>query len=296
MGDEKIQAATDVAAEVGNELTNQAKNFLHLDEFSRYFTVENLTKVIAAVIALLVMVIVYKIIKKLVNKHAGGKFEPHTVALLNKAIKYVFYVLIVMYVLGLLGINLRAIWGAAGVAGVAIGFAAQTAMSNLISGIFVLSEKTMKIGDFISVAGVSGTVESVGLLSAKIKTLDNQVIRIPNSSVINNNLTNFSAYPIRRFVFDVPVSYETDLAKAIEVMNKLPSRCPTVLSDPAPAVFYDGFESAVMMRVAVWFKGADLIQTKNDVYQAIVKLCDENGITIPYTRYNVAIVSDQTKK
>ena len=135
-----------------------------------------------------------------------------------------FYVIIVMYILSLFGINLKAIWGAAGVAGLAIGFAAQTSVSNLISGVFVLSEKAMKIGDFIQVGDVFGTVDSVGLLSVRVHTLDNQMVRIPNSSVINSNLVNFNHYDIRRFVFDMPISYDSNMEKALEVANSIPGK------------------------------------------------------------------------
>jgi small-conductance mechanosensitive channel len=128
-----------------------------------------------------------------------------------------------MYVLGLFGINLGAIWGAMGIAGVAIGFAAQTTVSNLISGIFIVTEKTMKIGDFIEVDGVAGTVDRVGLLSIKIHTPNNQLIRIPSSSVINAKLKNFSSYEYRRYVFEVSVDYSTDLDKALEVLQSVPA-------------------------------------------------------------------------
>jgi small-conductance mechanosensitive channel len=217
--------------------------------------------------------------------------QPHAKHLVNRTISYVFYILMVMYVLSLFGVNLTAIWGAAGVAGLAIGFAAQTSVSNLISGIFVLIEKALKVGDYISVDGVSGTVDTIGLLSVTVHTLDNQYVRIPNSSIINTNLTNFSHFEKRRFVFEIPISYDSDMETALNALKKVPALCPTVLSDPAPAVFYDGFGDAVNLRLAVWFNRPDLIQTKNDVYINVVKVFKEDGVTIPFTRYDVKIVN-----
>ena len=264
---------------------------LHLDELLAYLTWGNLMKVVVAFISVLVFYVVYRIIKHIIKKQAAPRVEKHTYMLINKFVSYMFYVIIVMYILSLFGINLKAIWGAAGVAGLAIGFAAQTSVSNLISGVFVLSEKAMKIGDFIQVGDVFGTVDSVGLLSVRVHTLDNQMVRIPNSSVINSNLVNFNHYDIRRFVFDMPISYDSNMEKALEVANSIPGKCPVVLQNPAPCVYFDGFGDAINIKIAVWFNCSDLINAKNQMYAAIVNTCREQGIEIPYTHYDVKILN-----
>ena len=277
-------------------VAEQTKTMLHLDELAQYFTWANLMKVVTSVVAILIFFLVYRLIKRAIKSKAVNKFEKHTVTIINKIVSYAFYILIGMYILSLFGINLSAIWGAAGVAGLAIGFAAQTTVSNLISGIFVLSEKAMKIGDFISVSGVSGIVDNVGLLSVKIHTLDNQMVRIPNSSIINSNLMNYNHFKLRRLVFEIPISYDSDMTRALEAINKVPGMCPTVLQDPAPCAFYEGFGNAVNLRLAVWFKGEDLIQTKNDVYINTVKVFNEYGdVSIPFTRYDIKIIEDDKK-
>ena len=273
------------------EVAVQTKTMLHLDELLAYLTWGNLMKVVVAFISVLVFYVAYRIIKHIIKKQAAPRVEKHTYMLINKFVSYVFYVIIVMYILSLFGINLKAIWGAAGVAGLAIGFAAQTSVSNLISGIFVLSEKAMKVGDFIQVGDVFGTVDSVGLLSVRVHTLDNQMVRIPNSSVINSNLVNFNHYDIRRFVFDMPVSYDSNMEKALEVANSIPGKCPVVLQNPAPCVYFDGFGDAINIKIAVWFNCSDLINAKNQMYAAIVNTCREQGIEIPYTHYDVKILN-----
>ena len=105
---------------------------------------------------------------------------------LAKILKYSFFVLAVIYVLGIFNIKITALLGAAGIAGVAIGFAAQTSFSNIISGFFILSEKSLKIGDYITIKDVSGTVDSIDMLSVKIKTPDNQMVRVPNETIIKD--------------------------------------------------------------------------------------------------------------
>ena len=296
MEEEVSTGAGDVVVQAGKEMVEQTKTMLHLDELKKYLTWGNMMKVIVGIVTILIFYIAYRLIKRFVLKKATQKLQPHAKHMVNKIVSYVFYVLLIMYILSLFGVNLSALWGAAGVAGLAIGFAAQTSVSNLISGVFVLAEKALKVGDFISVGGVSGTVDNIGLLSVTVHTLDNQYVRIPNSSIINSNLTNFSHFPTRRLVFEIPISYDSDMQTALDALKKVPPLCPTVLTDPAPAVFYEGFGDAVNLRLAVWFKGSDLVQTKNDVYMNVVKVFNEDGVTIPFTRYDVKLVNDDSSK
>jgi len=284
----------DAGQNVAHGVAEQTRTMLHYDEFKQYLTWGNLMKVITSVIAIVIFYIAYRVIKSLVLKHGKTKFQPHTQMIIGKMITYAFWIIIAMYVLSLFGIKLSAIWGAAGIAGLAIGFAAQTSVSNVISGLFVLSEKSLRVGDFISVAGQSGVVDSVGLLSVKIHTLDNQVIRIPNSSIINDSLENFSSNEQRRLVFEVPIDYECDLQKAIDTISRVPALCKHVLKTPEPAVFYDGFGDCGMnLKLAVWLKGSDVASVKNEVYIAIMKVCDEDKIEIPYTRYDIKLVGKE---
>lgn len=287
------ESITQEIASAGEEFVEQTKNFWRIDEISKYFTWGNLFKIIISIISIIIFYFVYRLIKRLVSKTANAKLGKHSSLILTKAVSYVFYVLICMYVLSLFGVNLKAIWGAAGVAGLAIGFAAQTSVSNLISGLFVLGERTMKIGDFIQVGDVSGTIDIIGLLSVKIHTLDNQLIRIPNSSIISSNLVNFSHYSTRRFVFEIPVSYNSDMDKALQAISKVPSQCSCILEEPAPSVYYDGFNSGLTIKLAVWFNSSDLITVKNQVYTNIINVCREDKIEIPYEHFDITIVENK---
>ncbi|MCQ2573476.1 MAG: mechanosensitive ion channel family protein [Treponema sp.] len=256
-----------------------------LSWLKQYCTWDNLIKLIFSAVVVLVLWIVYKLIIRAIKKVPETKVSTHKTMLLTTLVKYIFYVLVVMFVLSRFGVKLSAIWGAAGIAGVAIGFAAQTSVSNIISGVFVLTEGTIKIGDFISVGDVSGVVDNVNLLSVHIHTLDNQLVRIPNSNIINSNLTNFSFHAKRRFVFNVSIAYENDMEQALETLKKAPGLCPTVLQEPAPVVLFDGFgDSGIKMTVAVWFNSSDLAATKNAMFIAIKKVFDEAGIEIPYNK------------
>ena len=287
---ELLHEVTEAAVVAVNETVGQFSSQF-VDFVKTLLTWKNAFRLIGALFVFFLMWLAFKLIKHFVKKVSAGKIQQQYVLVITKTISYVFYALVVMYVLSLFGVKLGAIWGAAGIAGVAVGFAAQTSVSNLISGLFVLGEKAMKVGDFIEVGGVSGTVDSVGLLSVKVHTLNNQMVRIPNSSIINSNFQNNSFFEVRRFSFELSVDYATDMNVALQALSSVPELCPSVLKEPAPAVWYNGFgESGINIVLAVWFNSSDLVKMKNEVYIAIKKVFDEKGINIPFNRLDVSMV------
>lgn len=281
IGEAASQAADDVLWSKTTSFINWIKSLI---------TWENLFKLLGTVFIIFVMWIIFRLIAKAIRRVPETKLPAQRTAVIIRFLKYIFYIIVVLYVLGLFGINLKAIWGAAGIAGVAIGFAAQTSVSNLISGLFVLTEGSIHVGDTIIVGNVTGIVDEVKLLSIRVHTYDNQMVRIPNSTIINSNLTNNSYHNKRRLTLNVGVDYSTDMKLALETLKKAPELCPTVLKDPAPAVWFDGFaDSSINLVVAVWFKPADFLQTKNDLYIAIKKVLDEANISIPFNQLDVMI-------
>lgn len=263
----------------------------------QYMTVPFLVELLGTVFIILVIYVLYRICRSMVKKIPPRKLKKQYSQLIQKGLKYLFYVCTAMYVLGLFGIHFSAIWGAAGVAGIAIGFAAQTSVSNIISGLFVLSEHTMQVGDLITISDITGVVDSTGLLSVKIHTPDNQLVRVPNSTIINNNLINTSFYPQRRMTIGVSVSYNTDMKIALETLCKAPEYCPSVLKDPAPSAWFNGFgDSGINLVLAIWFKTDDFLQTKNDAFIAIKKVYDDAKIEIPYNKLFVKVLNDGNAK
>lgn len=288
----------DAAKEIGTSVANEVTSFIHMDDLKAYWNLKNLIKIITIAISILIFWIVYRLIRHFVCKAASIKFEVNSVKMISKIISYVFYVIIIVYVLGLFGIKLTAIWGAMGIAGVAVGFAAQTTVSNLISGVFIVTERTLKIGDFIEVDGVSGTVDKVSLLSIIVHTPDNQLIRIPSSAIINTKLKNYSTYDYRRYGFEVSVDYATDLEKAVEVLKGVPERCSLVVKDNpdyAPKVLLTScLDSGIGMTLIVWCERANFFDMKTEVCLNVVNAFRENGINIPYNRMDVSILTENT--
>ncbi|MCR5253654.1 MAG: mechanosensitive ion channel family protein, partial [Treponema sp.] len=171
------------------ELSIIKQDFLdHKEDFieaiKNFFTIHHIFMGIGMLLVILIYYIIYRLVRKGIRRVNIEKLPEERKEILIRVARYIYYFAVVVYVLGLFGIKLSAIWGAAGIAGVAIGFAAQTSVSNLISGIFIVSEKSLKLGDTIIINDVTGVVDAISLLSVRIHTYDNQMVRIPNSSII----------------------------------------------------------------------------------------------------------------
>ncbi|MCI1209573.1 MAG: mechanosensitive ion channel family protein [Treponema sp.] len=285
---EDVKQVNDAVQSASAVLSQTTTPFV--DAFKKYFTLPFFFKLIGTILIVLIFWGIYKILVKSLSNVKSKKIKKQTIQRINRGLKYLFYIISVMYVLNFFGVNLSAIWGAAGIAGIAIGFAAQTSVSNIISGLFVTGEKALKIGDFISVDGVTGTVDAIDLISVKIHTVDNEMIRIPNSTIINTNLKNSSFFKCRRMNIHVSVSYDTDLKKALEAIKKAPDLCPTVLKEPFPQFWYEGFgDSGVNLALGIWFHGEDYYTVRNEAFIAVKKVFDDAAIEIPYNKLDVNV-------
>jgi small-conductance mechanosensitive channel len=244
--------------------------------------------VLKTLAAVLILACVYRLVRHSARKLLQKRFRQTTVQAAETIIRYAFWAIGVMYVLGQFGVKLNALLGAAGIAGIAVGFAAQTSVSNIISGFFVLTEKSLKIGDAISVDGITGIVYSIELLSVKLKTYDGQMVRVPNETIIKSNLINFSFFPLRRVGIAVTVAHDTDLQLALETLKAVPAQSSLILRDPAPACVVDSFgESGVSITLYVWFKRENYFAAKNEIAIAVQRAFAERGIEIPVHRIDV---------
>jgi len=187
------------------------------------------------------------------------------------------------------GLDLGAFLATAGIAGVAIGFAAQTSLSNIISGIFLVNERPYNLQDLIEVGGERGFVEEIGLLSLFLRTPDNRLIRIPNEMILKGSMTNITRYPIRRFDMPVGVAYDEDIQQVIEVLREVLSNNPLCLDEPEPLIAFDGFgESSLNFTVGAWTRTVDFIELKNRLAYDVKVAFDKHGIEIPFPHRTLA--------
>ena len=224
-----------------------------------------------------------KALSKMLRRLVQKGISQHAAMIASNALFYGGAALILVMALRELGFKLTALLGAAGVAGVAIGFAAQTSLSNLISGLFLLAEKPFKVGDVLQVGGTTGLVHGMNPLSVTLRTFDNKFVRIPNEYLVKNEFTNVTAFPIRRYDVTVGVAYKEDIARVIEVLRDVADRNPNCLDEPAPLVAFTGFgDSSLNLLLGVWFAKEDFLELRNSIHRDIKERFDREGIEIPF--------------
>jgi small-conductance mechanosensitive channel len=214
-------------------------------------------------LALIIGYVVIQTFVLLVRRILLKKASEQTKMLITKAIVYAGVLLVLFTILNIL--KLRSVFhtmlGAAGVLGIVLGIASQTSVGNIVSGLFLISEKSFEIGDLIRVGDKTGLVYSIDLLSIKLRTFDNVVIRIPNQTIISSEVTNVTKFPIRRMDIQVSVAYKEDLSKVSEVLRSIASDNPLCLDEPEPLILLDKFNSSSIDFIyGIWFERQNFIE------------------------------------
>jgi small-conductance mechanosensitive channel len=244
-----------------------------------------LERLVTIVLTVLFIFVVFNLLKIIVLKITKGKINEHRALMLRKGIQYAAWVIAVLFVFKSLGIDSSAILGAAGIAGVAIGFAAQTSMSNLISGLFLLSEKPCEVGDVITVDTATGVVLSIDLLSVKLRTFDNLFIRIPNETIIRTNLINNTRFPIRRLEVAFNMPYRETVDRVRTLLFALAEQNQFCLKNPAPFFAITGLDTnGVNISLYLWFDKSKLMDLRNTFLESMLAAFKENGIAFSAQR------------
>jgi small-conductance mechanosensitive channel len=175
-----------------------------------------------------------------------------------------------------------------GTAGLVLAFATQKIASNFGSGIFLLAERPVKIGDNIRIEDISGAVEEIHILSTIVRTDDGVYVRIPNEKVFTSDIINYMANPARRFEYVLRIGYDHDTALAVRVITGLLEAHPYVLAHPGPAVFVSALEeSGVQMKVQGWAPSPVYGMVRNELLGSIKSAMQEQGIETPSPRVRI---------
>jgi len=219
------------------------------------------------------------VITRAIMRALGDYGTAHVRMLLSKVIYYCGFSFIIISILNELGFQLSALLGAAGIAGVAIGFASQTSMSNLISGLFLLSEGFLSIGDLIKCGTVYGTVEAIDLFSVKVRTFDNQLIRVPNERLIKENLINVTYYPVRRAEIAISVPGDQKLNQVVTLINDVVNANEFAVKDPAHDIVFTSLSSSALhITLRVWTNKKTFMALKQSLLPEIKAQLTDNGI------------------
>lgn len=230
--------------------------------------------------------IVAKIAKLLFHKYYAPTLPKDTAQNLSKIIYFGIIIVSFLIFTTNQGIDLSGLMVAGGIFAVVIGFATQSVVSNLISGVFLMIEKPAKHGDTIQIPdmNISGTLLDVGTFSSRIRKFDGTIIRVPNEKFFTTNIRSLSSSTVRRAEAMVGISYKDDIDQAISaIKNEIKATMPFVLVVPEPEFRIEELgDSSVNIQVLVWHPRDDWSQAQPILLTTVKRALDDAGIEIPF--------------
>ena len=240
--------------------------------------------VILLVIGILAIRLVMNLLKKTLEK---SKLEKAAHTLILSLARVTLYILLLLSVASSLGIDVTGIVALASVLTLALSLALQNMVSNIIGGFTILYTHPFHSGDYVEIAGQSGTVQEINMTYTKLSTPDNKVISIPNSAVVAAQIVNYSAQSTRRVDVTVSAAYSVPTQKVIDALA-LAGTMDKVLLDPAPFAAVDSYgDSAIRYTLRVWVKTEDYWDVYFTLNQRVKTVFDEQGVAMTYPHLNV---------
>lgn len=229
------------------------------------------------------------------RRYLRDKFDKDRLGILLKGSYYGIIILAVILALPILGINTSGLLVAGGVTGIVIGFASQSIVGNLISGLFIMAERPIKIGSQVEIDQVKGFVEDIGIMSTILRNYDGLYIRIPNEKVFTNNITNISANIARRIEYTIGIRYSDDADKAIKIISNLIEDHPFVLKRPTPDIYVDELgDNSVNIVVKAWAPVGQWYGTKKELLWKIKTDLEKEDIHVPFPQRVVWFANEKT--
>jgi small-conductance mechanosensitive channel len=264
-------------------------------DWNQYLNTATLEKALRILLILAVGATIIYFIALLVKKVLPAKWSRQRKMIINRAVQYTGFITLFLIIISELEISLAPIFGAAGVIGLVVGIASQTSIGNIISGFFLVSEKSFEIGDVVRLGDKTGTVYSIDLLSIKIRTFDNLLIRVPNQTVISTELTNLTRFPVRRIDTLVSVAYKEDLGKVKSILEDVAKQNPLCLDEPEPVIIFQDYgSSGIDIKLGVWVERTNFLKVKNSVFMEIKEAFNREGIEIPFPHISL-YTGEETK-
>lgn len=240
------------------------------------------------VLGLILIKIILAVLRKIVNR---GKLKGIAGNFIVTIIKIILIFIYLIAILRVLGIDTSSFVALFTVGTLAISLAIQSVISNFASGIILVTNHPFKEGDFVEIAGISGTVEKITLFSTKVRTPDNKIISVPNSSVSGGNITNYSTEEKRRVDLTFGVAYGSDVDKVKLTIESVLDGHDLVLHDEGYTVrLAEQGDSSLNFVCRCWVKNADYWTVYYDINERMVKRFEQENIQIPFNTLDVNIV------
>ena len=249
-------------------------------------------KVLAAILLYLLGAWIIRRVKKLLRKvFSKRKVDPSlatfTVSFVNISLTVILFIVVV----SILGVPTSTFAALLAAGGLAVGMALSGTLQNFAGGVMLLLFKPFKVGDYIDANGFSGTVDAINITSTQIHTVDNKIVHLPNGSVANSNIQNYSTSELRRVDWNISVSYGDDAEKGIALLKDYLSKDPRVLDTPEPpfAALSQLGDSAIILTARAWTKNSDYWDLYFDINKLIYEDFPKHGMTFPYPQLDVHV-------
>lgn len=275
--------------EVSETINNLIEDPNAVLEQLKDFAIEKGPGLIGALLTLIIGLWVVGKVTKGIRKAIGKtKVDDMLANFLGGIVGMLLKVILLIAVLGMVGVETTSFAAILAAAGFAIGMALSGTLGNFAAGVMILLFRPFKNGDFIEAAGEAGIVEEISVFMTKMRTGDNKQILIPNSAVTGGNITNYSAKPTRRVDLVIGISYDDDIKKAHEVLNRILGEKDYILQDPAWTVAVSELgDNSVNFVVRPWVNSADYWTAYFDLTETIKLTFDQEGLNFPYPQRDV---------
>lgn len=253
---------------------------------TRVFGSITISDIIGILVIILVASVICFILKHLIRKVLMGKVDGANIDGLNRTIRWVIIFIAILVICPYLHLDLSGLMVAGGVVALAISFACQDTLSNLVSGILLLFDRPVSLGQDIKIGGNEGYVEKIGLLSTTLRTYNGVFVRVPNKTMFNSDITNYAAHIGRRFDLQVDIGYAEDSVAAQKVILKALDEYPFIFKNPAPVVYIETLgDDGVTFTCRVWTPGTNWLSCRYELLGIIYRAVVDAGIEIPFRQF-----------
>ena len=249
---------------------------------------------LSLILALAILVIGRQIVKILIRVITvaleKSKTEDTVRIFVTNLLNTLLMIVVFIAAINQLGIETTSIIAILGAAGLAIGLALQGSLANFAAGILIVVYRPYKVGDYIEAGSYAGTVKDIQIFSTVLTTPDNKIVVVPNGSIMNGSIVNYSGQETRRVDIIASCSYEDDIDQVKSVLEDIIKNEPRILKDPKPQIAVSELaDSSVNLIVRPWVNSSDVLSVKYSLLEQIKKRFDKEGLSIPYPQTDVHI-------
>lgn len=246
-------------------------------------------KFVVAILILIIGKMIANSVAKLIGRGMERKgVDGAVISFLSAIVKSVIFIAAVLMALSQVGVQTTSFIAILGAAGLAIGLSLQGSLSNMASGVLIITFRPFRAGEYVEAGGVAGTVQEVNIFQTVLKTPDNKVVFVPNAQITSQPITNYSREDTRRVDLLIGVSYDADLHKTKEVLESVLKADDRLLKDPAWNIQVHALNnSSVDFIVRPWVNVGDYWPVYWDLMREIKIALDKNDIGIPYPQMDV---------